>query len=58
MKYVLSIDWDYFMVKTKRQVVRCPDGGNENLPSQVLDFIWLNCYSSSPELLDIKTNLT
>jgi hypothetical protein len=57
MKYILSIDWDYFMVKTKKQVIRCPDGGNENLPGSVSDFIWLNCYSGSPELLDIKTNI-
>ena len=57
MKYVLSIDWDYFMIKTKKQVIKCPDGGNENLPDSVSDFIWLNCYVHSPELLDIKTNI-
>lgn len=58
MKYILSIDWDYFMVKTKKQVMYSPDGGNENLPDSILDFIWLNCYTSSPELLEIKTNIT
>lgn len=57
MKYILSIDWDYFMVKNKKQAMYYPDGGNECLPESILDFIWLNCYAGLPELLDIKTNL-
>jgi hypothetical protein len=58
MKYILSIDWDYFLSMTEKQYVHMPDGGNENLPKHVLDFIWTSRYAGHPDLLNIKTNIT
>lgn len=54
---VLSIDWDYFMAATAEQRSRLfPDGGNENLPSVLSDFIWASKYADSSELQFIEAD--
>ena len=50
IKRFLSIDWDYFIDAT--DVQRCtmfPDGGNENLPTSLRDYIW-DTYYRNPKL--------
>lgn len=50
MKRFLSIDWDFFIDATDLQ--RCtmfPDGGNENLPDSLRDYIW-DTYYRNPKL--------
>lgn len=45
MKRFLSIDWDFFIDADMTQ--RCtmfPDGGNENLPDSLRDYIWDSRY--------------
>lgn len=54
MKRFLSIDWDYFIKATYDQ--RCtlfPDGGNENLPDNIRNYIWDKMYSN-PDLKEIE----
>lgn len=56
MKRFLSIDWDFFIDATMEQ--RCllfPDGGNENLPDYLREFIWDSRYRH-PDLKDIKVS--
>lgn len=55
---VLSIDWDYFIdcsINFKQSYF--PDGGNENLPEQILDQIWMTRYSQCSKLKDIKVDM-
>lgn len=54
---VLSIDWDFFIdadEKTRSEMF--PDGGNENLPQFIMDFIWSNRYASNPALENISVD--
>lgn len=49
---VLSIDWDYFIDASMEQ--RCtlfPDGGNENIPYYIRNFLWVTHFNQ--ELIDI-----
>jgi hypothetical protein len=49
MKRFLSIDWDYFINATADQRFNLfPDGGNENLPREIQDFLWINRYTPLP----------
>lgn len=42
---VLSIDWDYFVDASMEDRVRLfPDGGNENIPTVLGNFIWTSRY--------------
>ena len=46
---VLSIDWDFFIDATLNQRMGWfPDGGNENLPQPLLNYIWISRYSENP----------
>lgn len=50
MKRFLSIDWDFFIDATDVQrLTMFPDGGNENLPDSLRDYIWDTHYRN-PEL--------
>ena len=50
MKRFLSIDWDYYVDATDFQrYTMFPDGGNENLPASLRDYIW-DTYYANPEL--------
>lgn len=52
---VLSIDWDYFVdASIDFKTLNFPDGGNENLPSSILDSVWMSRYGQSRELHKIK----
>ena len=52
---VLSLDWDYFIAATADQRIRLfPDGGNENLPGVLSDFIWASKYAENSELQSIE----
>lgn len=54
---VLSIDWDYLVNATmKERMTMFPDGGNENLPNGLLDYIWMNRYADYPKLSDIDVD--
>lgn len=54
MKRILSIDWDYFIDATfDQRYTMFPDGGNENLPTSLRDFIW-DTYYRNPELEKMK----
>ena len=54
MKRFLSIDWDFFIDATETQrFMMFPDGGNENLPTSLRDYIW-DTYYRNPELESIK----
>lgn len=45
-KYILSVDWDYFIdASALDRNMLFPDGGNENLSSLVQDIIWANRYA-------------
>lgn len=45
---LLSIDWDYFIdADANYKGKYFPDGGNENLPSMLQDFIWQDRYAQS-----------
>lgn len=55
MKRFLSIDWDFFIDADMTQ--RCtmfPDGGNENLPDPLRDYIW-DTYYRNPALKEMGT---
>lgn len=48
---VLSIDYDYFVkCSADYRDWNFPDGGNENLPSTVIDCIWQSRYATTPDL--------
>lgn len=50
IKKFLSIDWDYYIDATDFQrYTMFPDGGNENLPTSLRDYIW-DSYYRNPEL--------
>lgn len=50
MKRFLSVDWDFFIDATDSQrFTMFPDGGNENLPTSLRDYIW-DTYYRNPEL--------
>lgn len=50
MKRFLSVDWDFFIDATADQrAMMFPDGGNENLPDSLRDYIW-DTYYRNPEL--------
>lgn len=54
MKRFLSVDWDYFIGATAIDRLRFfPDGGNENLPDSLRDYIWDSHYIH-PELREMK----
>lgn len=54
MKRFLSVDWDFFIDATDEQrLMMFPDGGNENLPTSIRDYIWDTHYRH-PELKDMK----
>ena len=54
MKRFISIDWDFFIDATDNQrIMLFPDGGNENLPDSLRDYIWDSHYRH-PELEEIK----
>lgn len=54
MKRFLSVDWDFFIDATDVQrITMFPDGGNENLPSSLRDYIW-DTYYRNPELENLK----
>lgn len=48
MKRFLSIDYDYFIdASAEERSSLFPDGGNENLPATIRDYIWDSHYSDS-----------
>ena len=54
MKRFLSVDWDFFIDATEIQrLTMFPDGGNENLPTSLRDYIW-DTYYRNPELESLK----
>ena len=54
MKRFLSIDWDFFIDATLEQrMTMFPDGGNENLPASIRDYIW-DTYYRNPELENME----
>ena len=54
MKRFLSVDWDFFIDATSDQrILMFPDGGNENLPTSIRDYIWDTHYRH-PELQDME----
>lgn len=56
MKRFLSVDWDFFIDATADQRYSLfPDGGNENLPSSLRDYIWDTHYAYE-ELMSIKVS--
>lgn len=55
---ILSIDWDYFPRATMEDRLEMfPDGGNEDIDSNLLDFIWQGRYASFDRLDKIETDL-
>lgn len=53
MKRFLSIDWDFFIDATADQrAILFPDGGNENFPTSLREYIWDSRYRV-PELSKI-----
>lgn len=56
MKRFLSIDWDFFIGATDVQrALLFPDGGNENMPDSLKNYIWDSHYRC-PELSSIKVS--
>lgn len=54
---VLSIDWDYLVNATmEERLYMFPDGGNENLPTGILDYIWASRYAENPKLAEIAVD--
>jgi hypothetical protein len=45
---VISVDWDYFIsCSTEERFRLFPDGGNENLPLEIANFVWMSRYAES-----------
>jgi hypothetical protein len=55
---VLSVDWDYFVnAEMDPRVKYFPDGGSEDIPTDIQDFIWTMRYTQyKDELLSIKSD--
>ena len=54
MKRFLSVDWDFFVdANSTQRILMFPDGGNENLPDSLRNYIWDSRYAN-PELEKIK----
>lgn len=54
MNRFISVDWDFFIDATfDQRVMMFPDGGNENLPTSLRDYIWDTHYRH-PELKNMK----
>ena len=55
---VLSVDWDYFVdTEMGPRVKYFPDGGSEDIPIDIQDFIWTMRYTQyKDELLSIKSD--
>lgn len=54
MTRILSLDWDYFVnTDADTRAFHFPDGGNENLPENVLDLCWSIRYADNPSIEEI-----
>lgn len=52
---ILSIDWDYYIDATANERIELfPDGGNENIPSYIRDYLWVSHYNDKLKNIGVK----